>query len=240
MLKRAPTETLGVMQQNISYYDEIAAQYNRILDDDDKNWRLRQQVAAYFTDAVIPGPVLDFGSGTGKDLQWLTANGYKVICCEPSSKMRDYAIRFTQTFLAGQSITFLDDAHSNFLNWPERLPFGQPVKGILANFAVINCIPDLQSLFKSFGAISATHAHCWGLVLDSSFASRWKANRKATIQSLFTGRQVMMKLHFHASHQIVYLHTMSAIKKAAAPYFDFMEWYPFQSYGFNLFHLVRK
>jgi SAM-dependent methyltransferase len=240
MLKTVPTDTTKVMQQNISYYDEIAAQYNHILDEDDKNRRLRQQVAAHFTDSVIPGYVLDFGTGTGKDLSWLTGNGYRVICCEPSDKMREQAIQFSKAVLPGHPITFLDPKNTDFRIWQRRLPFPQQVKGILANFAVLNCIPDLSSLFKSWAMVTNDHAHCWGLVLDSRFANRWKANRRATVQSLITGKQVTMQVRFNEHRQTVYLHTMAAIKKASAPWFEFTGLHPFQSSGFNLFHLQRK
>lgn len=240
MHKQPPADNMQTMQQNISYYNEIAPQYDRILDEDERNRWLRQQVAMYFTESVIPGYVLDFGGGTGKDLQWLTGNGYKVISCEPSEKMREQAKHLAQTMLPGQPITFLHDESADFNSWLQHLPFTHRVKGILANFAVLNCIPDLASLFKSFAVVSGPHTHCWGLVLSSRFSHRWKANRKETLRSLFTQQKVTMQVHFNDHRQTVYLHTISDIKRAAAPYFELAEAYPFKRYGFTLFHLLRK
>lgn len=240
MHKQPPTDNLQTMQQNISYYNEIAAQYDRILDEDEKNRWLRQQVAMHFTESVIPGYVLDFGSGTGKDLPWLTGNGYKVISCEPSEKMREQATFLSQTLLPDQPITFLHNESTDFNNWPQQLPFTERVTGILANFAVLNCIPDLALLFKSFAVVSGPHTHCWVLVLSSHFSTRWKANRKETLRSLFTQQKVTMQVHFNDHRQTVYLHTIPGIKRAAAPYFELAEAYPFKPYGFTLFHLLRK
>jgi SAM-dependent methyltransferase len=240
MHKQEDPDNIQTMQRNIAYYNEIAGQYDRILDEDENNRWLRQQVAMYFSESVIPGHILDFGSGTGRDLGWLTNNGYKVIACEPSEKMREQAQWLAETLFPVQPITFLPHEATDFTNWVQRRPFPQQVRGILANFAVLNCIPDLAPLFKSFAAVSTQHTHCWGLVLNSSLTNRWKANRKETLRSLFTKARVTMQVHFNDHRQTVYLHTIRDIKKAASPYFELAETYSFKPYGFTLFHLLRK
>ena len=60
-----------INQQNISYYNEIAADYDAILQKDVNNTAVRLKLAAKFTTLVKSGRVLDFGGGTGQDLGWL-------------------------------------------------------------------------------------------------------------------------------------------------------------------------
>ena len=37
---------------------------------------------------------------------------------------------------------------TDFRNWNAGFPFDQKVNAVLANFAVINCIPDIELLFE--------------------------------------------------------------------------------------------
>ena len=46
---------------------------------------VRAKVANKFCDIVKDGGVLDFGGGTGLDIQWLTNKNFAVFFCEPSA-----------------------------------------------------------------------------------------------------------------------------------------------------------
>ena len=223
-----------VIQQNVSYYDEIAKQYDEILDRDNSNRIIREKVKAIFCKLVPPGVVLDFGGGTGKDLQWLTGNGYRVLFCEPSVKMREKAMS-----LHYNGVVVLENIASNFVTWETEPPFSERVDAILANFAVINSIPDLKLLFKHLSLVIRSDGHLFMLVLRNTLKKRWRAHRVATIGSFFTGATVATEVRFNQRWQRVYLYTTRRIKKDALRYFHF-KGYHLEESGFTLMHFIRK
>lgn len=233
-------DPLSVIKQNVSYYDEIATQYDATLDRDHANRIIREKVASVFSTLLPSGLVLDFGGGTGKDLEWLVKKGYQVVFCEPSVKMREKAILFSRNNLPGNSIVFLENAASNFINWSAKLPFSQQADAILANFAVINCIPDIELLFKNLSLVIRSGGHILILVLKSSFKKRWRSNRRATLLSLFTDATVTTDIPFNQQRQRVYLYTIRNIKKAAQAYFHYQSGLPLTENDFVLIHLTRK
>ena len=92
--------------QNISYYNEIADFYDHIMEKKDSNKIVRGKVAEKFCDIVKEGNVLDFGGGTGLDLDWLTSKGYSVFFCEPSSGMREKAVNHNNNLLNHPNVLF--------------------------------------------------------------------------------------------------------------------------------------
>jgi len=223
-----------VIQQNVSYYDEIARQYDEILDRDNSNRIIREKVKVVFCKLVPPGLVLDFGGGTGKDLQWLTGNGYRVIFCEPSVNMRKKAISLNYN-----NIVVLENNASNFVTWENESLFSEKVDAILANFAVVNSIPNLKLLFKNLSLVTKPGGHLLMLVLKNTFKKRWRFNRMAAVYSFFTGSTVVADIEFNQHRQRVYLYTTGRIKKDALLYFH-SQGYLFKEHGFILMHFIRK
>ncbi|HXS36113.1 MAG TPA: methyltransferase domain-containing protein, partial [Flavipsychrobacter sp.] len=126
-----------------SFYNIIADDYNSRLTESDNN--VRKVVSLTFKRYVKEGNVLDFGGGTGLDLQWLQDSGYKVFFLEPSVNMRAVAKKNTLNHTA---IVFVEN-NTDFSKWsPEHLPFDGKVEGVLANFAVLNCIKNIDEFFS--------------------------------------------------------------------------------------------
>jgi SAM-dependent methyltransferase len=233
-------DPISVIDQNISYYDEIAEQYDELLDRDRSNDLIREKVAATFCKLVPQGWVLDFGGGTGKDLDWLSEKGYRTIFCEPSVNMREKAVLRSKKNPRTTTIVFLENDASNFTTWETHLPFSQKAGGVLANFAVLNSIPDLQLLFKNLSLVIQPGGHLLMLALKSDFKKRWSASRRATLLSLFTGTTVTADLQFNGQRQKVHLYTVKKIKKLAATYFYFQSDQLLKEKDFILIHLTRK
>jgi len=231
------SNSLSVIKQNISYYDEIAVQYDETLDNDHSNEIIREKVASVFNELVSSGLVLDFGGGTGKDLAWLIKKGYRVIFCEPSAKMREKAILLTHN---NSHIVFLESTATDFATWEANLPFSQNVDAILANFAVINCIPDIELLFKNLSLVIRAGGHLLMLVIKSDFKKRWRSNRRATLLSLFTAATVTTDIKFNLQRQRVYLHSIPKIKRAAGLSFHFQRSLLVKENDFVLLHFTRK
>ena len=161
-----------ISRQNISYYDEIATDYDAIINKESANKIIRKKVSDKFISLVKGRLVLDFGGGTGQDLSWLLNNNYRVVFCEPSASMRRIAIDQHKNAFSGTKIDFLDGDKTDFRNWNEIFPFEQKVDAILANFAVINCIPDIDLLFKKLALAIKPGGILVALILESGL-KKW-------------------------------------------------------------------
>jgi SAM-dependent methyltransferase len=235
-----PTHTSQVHQQNISYYDEIADQYDQLLQQEDANTLVRDRVKEQWLQTVTPGRVLDFGGGTGLDLGWLTTHQYQVIFCEPSAGMRQKAIHYSQQLVHGNKIQILDDAQTDFTRWQQTTPFPQRLEGVLANFGVLNAIPDIPLLFQQFSQILVTGGHCFAVILDRPLKKMWQWHRRHTISTLLLRQPFVMYVWHQGHRQTVYVHTVKEVQQAASPYFEMKEAQLIGGTSFRLLHLVKK
>jgi len=224
-------------QQNISYYNEIAGAYDELMAQQDYNARIRGRVKEKLTKLVDGGWVLDFGGGTGLDLPWLTAHPYNVVFCEPSEGMRQKAIDLHKT--SGQ-VLFLDNDHTDFNTWDSKLPFAQQTDAILANFGVLNNIQDLDRLFKNLSLVIKPGGHFIALVLERSISKMMQWHRRNALRTLLLRKPFIMYVWNGGHQQVVFVHTVGDIKKAADPYFAYCSHEPVQGFGFTLIHLSRK
>lgn len=240
MSSAQPIHTSQVHQQNISYYDEIADQYDLLLAREESNKLVRKRVREQLVQAVPSGTVLDFGGGTGLDLGWLSANHYNIIFCEPSAAMREKAIAYNSEDLRQTNIQFLDDAQTDFCSWQEQRPFPGTVDAILANFGVLNAIPDINLLFRQLALVTNTGGHCLVVVLDRPLKKMWQWHRRNTINTLLFRQPFVMYIWHNEHRQTVYVHTARAIQQAAAPLFNLQSCAPITGTSFILLHLVKK
>ena len=229
-----------ISRQNISYYNEIAPDYDDILNKDTANSIIRDKVAAKFTSLVNGGAVLDFGGGTGRDFGWLLQRGYHIIFCEPSVAMRQIAIERAKSEFPDAGISFFDENTVDFRNWSAVFPFDQKVNAVLANFAVINCIPDIELLFEKLALVTEPGGIVIALMLDNSLAKRLRASPKGIVKSFFFGDPVSIFIDYNGERQLVYIHSTNAIRKAVANSFEFVHLDRMEGFGFCLIHLVRK
>ena len=227
-------------QENISYYNEIAGNYDAILAEDHINEQVRQKVSAIFCQVVPSGTVLDFGGGTGSDLEWLTRQQYSIIFCEPATYMRQKAIDHNNSSLYNTGIIFLDDNNADFRNWQTRPPFSQKADAVLLNFAVLNCIPDVGSLFENLSLVTRAGAHLFALILNNGLKKRCKTNLRGTLLSLFNGKTIGYDIYYKGHRQQVFIHSTRAIKKNSTRYFSFKEIRLVPGTGFSLIHLIKR
>jgi SAM-dependent methyltransferase len=228
-----------VSGQNISYYNAIAGSYDAILSNDAANQVVRTKVAAYFTKLVKGGHVLDFGGGTGQDLGWLLHHHYHILFCEPSYAMRQIALERSMKEFPAADILFMDDQNTDFRNWDDNYPFEKKMDAVLANFAVINCIPDISLLFEKMAKTLNPGGTVLMLMLDNSLKKRLRTNMKGTVRSWFTGNPVDFFVDYNGNRQLVYIHSVKEIKKALADKFEFKNFERLEGFGYCLIHLTR-
>jgi len=232
--------SMAVNGGNILYYDAIAAEYDGQLDDDEKNLYIRDRVTKKFLDLVNGPRVLDFGGGTGRDLGWLLGQQFQIVFCEPSQAMRKIARERITNEFPGSNIFFFEDEQADFRNWADVFPFEHRMDAVLANFAVINCIPDIDSLFDKLAMALNPGGQVIALVLDDHFIRRFRSNPRGTIGSFFSREPVKIFVHYKNHRQEVYIHSMRSIRNASGAKFDLISRSRLDGYGFRLIHLVRK
>jgi SAM-dependent methyltransferase len=234
------TGKASVNNQNILYYDRIAADYDRIMEEDNLNEIVRQKVANKFCDTVPPGLVLDFGGGTGKDLLWLTQKGYRIIFCEPSPEMRKKAIRFFKKNIPESDVLILPKEKTDFTQWKTFPPFSEKVDAILINFAVLNCINDIKSLFFSLASVMNPGGNVFALILDNRRDQMMRRSRRKTIINSVFNFSFRFSVYFGPYRQTVFIHTDKEIETATKKYFELKNKENWDSCSYSLIHLVKK
>ena len=240
MSRKSNQDPRIISSQNASFYDEIAEHYDLLMNDQDKNARTRLKVAGKFTQIVKSGSIMDFGGGTGLDLGWLSAQNYEIFFCEPSIGMRQKAIELNQKKIGNPNIKFISDNQSDFTVWPGNNPFPRALDGILSNFAVLNNIPDLVPLFQSLSVVLKPGGSLLACILDNSPMRVFRNYPMGYIRSFILGKPVSTIIHFKEHEQMVYLHSMNQIGKAADPFFKMVSSENISNSPFKLIHLLRK
>ena len=223
---------------NILYYDAIAPEYNNMMENDaDKI--VRGKVGNKFCSIVKDGAVLDFGAGTGLDIQWLTDKGFTVFFCEPSSGMRERAIN-AHSNLQHNKIIFLDNSVTNFRQWHLQLPFSEKVDAVLSNFAVLNCIPDIEFLFQSLTLVVKPGGNMIVLVLTKKLKNKLSLNFRSMFKSFIQHVPVTINMRYKKHEQTVYIYSIKEIIKASAKHFILCSTEVLPASDFTLIHLKHK
>jgi SAM-dependent methyltransferase len=218
--------------ENIAFYNEIANEYDAIMEKERSNEVVRREVADKFLDTIAPGRVLDFGGGTGGDLGWLTDHYYHVLFCEPSTRMKELAIMRHNRDIRPGHVEFLSGTAVDFTSWSKNLPFYPPADAILANFAVINCIEDIAILFRNLALVIRPSGGLIALVLRPKLLHK--------VKSMAGLAPDILEIRYKEHALTAFVHTMRAIRKASRAYFSFSSRKSLRGTVFSLIHLTRK
>ncbi len=229
---------LAIIEQNISYYDDIAVEYNSMVNKN-SDMAVRQKVADKFSSIIRYSTVLDFGGGTGLDLRWLTDTSNKVFFCEPSNAMREIAVA-TSRNLINQNIIFLDEIATDFRQWNKQLPFTEKVDAVLANFAVINCIPIIELLFRNLALLIKPGGNVIAVVLSKASNKKFTSNLRQILRSLIFNKPISIDIQHQNHQQTVYIYSINEIIRAAKKDFIFCSSERLPDSDFTLIHLIRK
>lgn len=225
-------------RNNILYYDAIAIEYNNMLENDSDKI-VREKVAGKFCSIVKEAAVLDFGGGTGLDLGWLADSNHTVFFCEPSSGMREKAICNHKNLLHDKVI-FLDDPATDFRQWRLRLPFAVKVDAVLSNFAVLNCIPDIELLFQNLAVVVKPGGNIIALVLTKKLKKILNGSFRGIFKYFIHNGPATINVRYKKHQQTVYIYSIKEIIKASEKNFDFCSSEGLTASGFTLIHLKRK
>jgi ubiquinone/menaquinone biosynthesis C-methylase UbiE len=227
----------GKILSSDNFYDSVAPEYNSHMTDADAS--IRQIVSDAFKKNVRKGNVLDFGGGTGLDMRWLTnQKEYKVFFLEPSENMRLLAKKLSEQ-LPGKP--YFIEHNIDFHAWAaSHLPVPEKMDGILANFAVLNCIKDIELLFEKLALISNEGCYVMATVIDSRPKALIKQYKlPIVLRSIFNMKGVVYSNYHNTGHK-TYLHTIAHYKKASEKYFNFDSYTPLGFSNMALLILSKK
>ncbi len=144
---------MGDTARIAAYYDAQAARYDATLDREPTIARVRDAFRALVAARVPKGSrLLDFGCGTGLDAAWYAANGYSVLAYDPSpgmmGRLRERCGREIESGV-------IVPATFPFERFPAALSIEQRIDAIVANFGVLDLVPDIRDVFARFAGVIA-------------------------------------------------------------------------------------
>lgn len=146
-------------------FDAIAARYDLLFSRSALGLALRRSVHRRIAPLLHPGQRwLDLGCGTGEDALWLAAQGIQVVGVDRSPAMVALAAAKAREagFSADQAQFAVADLGARgalaFLR-ASAAQRGATLRfdGALANFGVLNCLPQPQALASELGSLLAPH-----------------------------------------------------------------------------------
>jgi ubiquinone/menaquinone biosynthesis C-methylase UbiE len=221
------------------FYNFIAPVYNDQVVNYPQNDRIRSDVAAYFKQVVPTGRIMDFGGGTGLDLPWLLESDYEIVFCEPAEGMR-VAAKESVDVSQQEKIFFLDSEKTDFHQWSsDHTLFPVPVDAVLANFAVLNCIEDIEMVFQKLAGVMKPGGHLIACIIDARFYQLITRYFRSYVKSLLSGGKIITYTHYKDVIQKAYLYPPEYLKTASKHSFAFQNLQPLGGFGFIMMHFTR-
>lgn len=136
--------------------------------------RTRAAFQALAMQLAAPGSLIfDFGAGPGIDAKVFAQRGYRVRAYEIDSRMQDYFREFCGPEIASGSVELDITEYRDFI--AERGRSRKAVADlVVANFAPLNLVSDLEELFRRFDALTQTKGKILASVLSPYFIGDWR------------------------------------------------------------------
>jgi SAM-dependent methyltransferase len=143
-------------QRAIAFYDRAAASYDRRMAMPEAR-RMRRAFHALVRERVaLPGPILDFGCGTGVDARHYAWLGYRVLAYDPSRAMLSrLERRCPKAIRAGQIVA----AHGALADCLAAARGLGPFACITSNFGAFNHIDDPGPVLTELAALLVPGGH---------------------------------------------------------------------------------
>jgi 2-polyprenyl-3-methyl-5-hydroxy-6-metoxy-1,4-benzoquinol methylase len=205
----------GNIESNESFYSAIASEYNSRLTTQDNV--TRKSISEIFKQKVPRGSIMDFGGGTGLDLPWMLVHNYKVFFLEPSEGMRSVAKENSDHT---GNLVFVE-TNMDYKDWTlNALPIKEKLTGVLANFAVLNCIENVQSFFEKISMLLDSNGYLIVTVIDPAYSSMSRSySLVAALKLNLLGQLKILNQHKGIFHS-TFIHSLQSLKKKSKPYFN--------------------
>lgn len=133
-----------------SFYDRAAATYDRLMASPGAR-RMRRAFLGLVRESVTrPGPIVDFGCGTGIDARYWACTGYQVLAYDPSLPMlAALRRRCAASIRSGRVITVSGGADA-CLDAARSIA---PIACVASNFGAFNHVDDPEPLLAAFAEL---------------------------------------------------------------------------------------
>jgi len=224
----------GPRKTSIDYYDAIAEHYDSKMGDDQTH-RTRLRISEYFVNIPYIQRILDMGAGTGADLEWQLAAGYRVVFFEPSAKMAAVANK-KHRLESHDQIEPLIGEQATYDGLKKYESIG--LDAVFSNFAAINSIGDLGELFQVISKILKPGGSVVCVLYDrTGRMDRLKSFLRANVRT----KTIRVALDDTSQHMTVYLHSRHQLLSAARKnHFELLNGVDLNWSGFKLFHFIKK
>ncbi len=221
------------------YYNSIASEYDDIMNMHPINKCVRNIVEKKIKSIVTKNSkILDFGGGTGEDLHWLSKN-YNVTFLEPSEEMRNVAYKKALDNNYNE-IQFVKASSTLFENFTSS-SFTKKFDAIIANFAVINSIKDLNLLSNKMALICEENCDLFFVVLyrlpDLKSSYLKDKLHDATFKNKTFSKNFEIKNKTVKSK--IYIHSLKYLKKNFQENFRFVNAFHISDSYFKIIHLKK-
>ncbi|MGH7502898.1 MAG: class I SAM-dependent methyltransferase [Longimicrobiales bacterium] len=131
-----------------SFYDATAATYDSLMAEPPAPHIRRRFLDLVRSHVAPPGPILDFGCGTGIDARHYACTGYTVLAYDPSVAMLEPLRRRCAGAIRASRVIAVSGSAADCLDAARALaPFG----GITSNFSALNHVDEPEPLLAAFG-----------------------------------------------------------------------------------------
>jgi SAM-dependent methyltransferase len=136
--------------EDTPFYDRAAATYDRLMATPQARRMRRRFLALVRSNAPPPGPILDFGCGTGIDARYFACTGYRVLAYDPSLPMlAPLQRRCAGAIRTGRVVAVSGSAGTCVEAARALAPFGC----ITANFGAFNHVDEPDSLLLELAGL---------------------------------------------------------------------------------------
>jgi SAM-dependent methyltransferase len=154
------TSVRNAIQTGSEYVEAITARRS--------DRRTRTAFQALVVNLAPPGgTLLDFGSGPGIDARFYAERGFRVVAYDVDPGMREYFRSHCRDFMLSGRISLQGGTYPEFLALPAD--HMQRADIVTSNFAPLNLIEDVASLFARFHALTGPRGKVLASVLSPYF-----------------------------------------------------------------------
>lgn len=223
-----------------TYYNSIAKEYDALVGAEKTNTDARNFIRKKSTPFFIKDAhVLDFGGGTGLDIQWLSTLAAHLFFYEPALEMKKFAQeRAHKNGLL--NVTFLPEAF--FTNWRPAVHElkEKQLEVIFSNFAVLNSIHNIEPLFARFAYLLKPDGVMLLTVLNNFPRKKHFGQRVTKILGYLKFLWAFGSFVIQGDKHSPVIHTHRKIKAAASPHFNFVSSVAVPGSTFTLYIFKRK
>jgi len=137
-------------------------------------------------------------------------------------------------------LIFIED-NTDYTMWSEKnLPIPEKADGVLANFAVLNCISSIESFFEKISLIIGKHGCLVITIIDPRLGAMVKNYSLIAVARLFISGRLRILNQYHGVYHSTFIHSVNSLKRASVKYFNLNSYVPLKESSFTVLIFERK